>query len=1410
MKRNSIFNILIYFFSGFIAVSAINSYAQENNRIDLSGEWSFMTDRNDEGEQQRWFERRLDDVINLPGSMPEKLKGDDVTVHTQWTGSLYDSSYFFNPAMEKYRADGNVKLPFFLTPAKHYTGVAWYGKEVDIPASWRGRRIVLFLERPHIETTVWVNDRKAGTQNSLCVPHEYDLTSYLQAGKCRISIRVDNRIKEINVGPDSHSVTDQTQGNWNGIVGRMELYATSGAYIDDVQVYPNLSEKSASVRIRIKSDKHKDAEGSITLSAESFNTSETHRVPPVTQPFRLTGGVGEADITLAMGEGMLTWDEFNPALYRLDASFKLGENRGERTVQFGMREFKIQGKWFYVNGNKTMLRGTVENCDFPHTGYAPMDVESWERVFRICRSYGLNHVRFHSYCPPEAAFIAADRVGFYLQPEGPSWPNHGPRLGMGQPIDEYLMEETQRLTKVYGNYASFCMLACGNEPAGRWVEWVTDFVEYWEKTDPRRVYTGASVGNGWQWQPRSQYHVKAGARGLDWATRPPETMTDYRGRIDSVKQPYVSHETGQWCVFPNFDEIRKYTGVNEAKNFEIFRDILNENKMGHLARDFVMASGKLQALCYKHEIEKTLRTPDYAGFQLLALNDYSGQGTALVGLTDVFFEPKEYISAEAMRRFCSPTVPLARIPKFTWTNDETFRADVEAYHFRNEPLKNARVVYVVRDAYGAVVNRGIIKESSGKIRCETVNMPGKTTCETTDIPVGNCTELGKVIIDLNGLKAPARYNLEVRIESESLKDKEYAEAVNDWDFWVYPSAPEISTGDIYITDTLDEKALQVLKNGGKALITAAGKIRYGKDIIQHFTPIFWNTSWFKMRPPHTTGILVNEHHPVFGSFPTEYHSNMQWWELLNRQQVMQFTEFPDDFQPLVQSIDTWFISRKAGMMFEANVLNGRLVMTSMDITSHPDKRIAARQLYKSVLDYMRSDRFRPAATLTPGHIEMLFAKDAPPVNMFTKESPDELRPVSTVTKPKDACYFSFDGNTGLSGYEYQAVTRLYSEEAGYGYDRQMIPEKDGNDPFFFSAAVPDGNYRVTVRLGSASKAGVTTVRGESRRLFAENIPTGKGEFKTFTFVINKRNTLIYPDGERVRIKPREKNKLNWDDKLTFEFNGEAPTVSGILIERMNDAITLFLCGNSTVVDQDNEPWASWGQMIPRFFDAPVSFANYAESGEAANSFIAAGRLKKLLTQMKAGDYIFVEFGHNDQKQKGEGIGAYTSFTASLKTFIREARARGAYPVFVTPTQRRSFDDKGKIKDTHEDYPDAMRKLAREENIPLIDLHAMTRTLYEALGVDKSRKAFVHYPANTWPGQTNALEDNTHFNPYGAYQIAKCVITGLRNLQQQGFQFDFMQYLRDDFIPYSPSMPDSEASFRWTPSPFAEVEKPDGN
>ncbi len=407
----------------------------------------------------------------------------------------------------------------------------------------------------------------------------------------------------------------------------------------------------------------------------------------------------------------------------------------------------------------------------------------------------------------------------------------------------------------------------------------------------------------------------------------------------------------------------------------------------------------------------------------------------------------------------------------------------------------------------------------------------------------------------------------------------------------------------------------------------------------------------------------------------------------------------------------------------------------------------------------------------------------------------------------EAQSFKFDFTTSKKvkeGYTKITPADRYSDEKGYGYDLIASPEEKSTAPFFFSVSVPDGNYLVTAVVGNKRVAGITTVRGESRRLFFENIETKKGELKPCTFVINKRNTHI-SDKEDVRIKPRERHKLNWDDKLTLEFNGDAPQLCELIIERVENIPTIFLCGDSTVVDQDNEPWASWGQMITRFFDAGVSFANYAESGECANTFIAAGRLKKALTQMKAGDYIFMEFSHNDQKQRGPGKGAFYSFMTSLKIFIDEAHARGAHPVLVTPTQRRSFDEKGKIRDTHADFPDAIRWLAAKENIPLIDLHQMTRTLYEAMGVEPSKKAFVHYPAGSYPNQTRPMADNTHFNPYGAYQIAKCIIEGIKKID-----LPILEHLREGYTAYDPAHPDKVEDFKWNDSPFTEVAKPDGN
>lgn len=383
---------------------------------------------------------------------------------------------------------------------------------------------------------------------------------------------------------------------------------------------------------------------------------------------------------------------------------------------------------------------------------------------------------------------------------------------------------------------------------------------------------------------------------------------------------------------------------------------------------------------------------------------------------------------------------------------------------------------------------------------------------------------------------------------------------------------------------------------------------------------------------------------------------------------------------------------------------------------------------------------------------------------------------------------------------------VYSDEVGYGYDILPAPtKKTPNAPFYFSVKVGDGNYRVKVVLGSKQKAGETTVRAEGRRLMVHNVATKKGKTETYEFVVNKRTPRI-DDKTQVRIKEREKDYLTWDDKLTLEFNGDAPVVQSIHIERDDQCPTIYLCGNSTVVDQNNEPWASWGQMITRWFGPEVAVSNHAESGLTARTFLGSGRLDKILTTLKKGDYVVVEFGHNDEKEKKPGDGAWYHYVYNLKIFVDQVRAKGASIIFCTPTQRRMFADDGKsIKNTHGDFPAAMRSVAEREHVPVIDLNGMTTQLYLTMGVEDSKRLLVHYPANSFPGQDKALADNTHFNPFGAYEVAKCVVMGMKQNQ-----LPLVQYLREDWQDFDPAQPDDWQTFKWAPALNADLVKPDGN
>lgn len=428
--------------------------------------------------------------------------------------------------------------------------------------------------------------------------------------------------------------------------------------------------------------------------------------------------------------------------------------------------------------------------------------------------------------------------------------------------------------------------------------------------------------------------------------------------------------------------------------------------------------------------------------------------------------------------------------------------------------------------------------------------------------------------------------------------------------------------------------------------------------------------------------------------------------------------------------------------------------------------------------------------------------------------------VASAAAQSTAPTLKFDFGPGHAALGYRPVppTASYTKETGYGFDFGTTAtgvDRGGKDalkgdfvtsaqPFYFSVNVPEGNYNVTVTLGDLKGASSNFIKAESRRLLLETTATRPGQVVTQTWTINVKNRRIASGGE-VSLKPRELAKLDWDDKLTLEFDGAPSAVVALEITPAPQATTVFLAGNSTVVDQDDEPWAAWGQMLPRFFGPGVAVANHAESGLSLASFLGSHRLEKVLSVMKPGDYLFIEFGHNDQKEKGPNDGPFLAYTERLKLFVNEARKKGGLPVLVTSTSRRSFGAGGRIENSLGDFPAAVRQVAQQENVPLIDLNTMTTKLYEAMGEGKSKKAFVHYPANSYPGQPAPLADNTHFNPYGAYEVARCVVEGMK-----AAKLDLVKYLRPGPLPFDPAQPDALAQWRWPESPRSAVTKPDGN
>lgn len=927
-----------------ILSSGRSSISRPDNEVSLAGKWRFRIDSLNIGEKNGWYNAVLDDQIELPGSMSTNGKGNDISVNTPWTGGIVDSAFFTAPEYAKYRRAGNVKVPFWFQPLKYYSGASWYQKDLIIPKSWTGGRKFLFLERCHWKTTVWVNGEKLGSQNSLGTAHVYDLTKF-KSGKHVLTIRVDNRVRDLDVGINSHSISDHTQGNWNGIVGEIKMIARPGAGIDLVSVYPDVKRKEVKVVTRLFGDFQQVKAGTLKIWAEPIDKKAPK--PEILEKKVWIEDAVNPEVTLVypMGEQPLLWDEFNPNLYRLKVEFSAGKQHRSDTkdLVFGMREITVEGKRMLVNGRPIFLRGTLECAVFPATGYPPMDEKEWEKIFEVCRSYGLNHLRFHSWCPPVAAFNVADRMGFYLQIECGSWASTSTTLGDGKGVDQFIYEESKRIVEAYGNHPSFCMMTYGNEPAGKnYTKYLADFTNYWKQADRRRLYTSAA---GWPVIEESDFHNVPQPRIQVWGAIkenkinkfPPANDYTWSSITDKYNRPAVTHEIGQWCAYPDFKEIDQYTGVLRPKNYELFKDRLDENGLGKLANDFLMASGKLQVLCYKADIEAVLRTRGMAGYQLLGLTDFPGQGTAPVGILNALWENKGYVTSDEFRNYVNETVPLAHFPKMIYLNSEVLRLPAYLFHYGRTNLSGEKPVWEIRNKNGAVYFNGLLPAMSGE--------------------GGTEIRLGDIAQALSSIKQAEMLTLVLKV----------ANFTNSWDFFVYPSSTPVVKPGSLVFDRPDKEMFDALEKGGNVLLTLKQGTLHpdaGGDLHTAFSSIFWNTTWTNKKPMTSLGILCDPGHPALKEYPTQFHSNWQWWDAMTYSNVVMIDKLNKEIEPIVRVIDDWTTARSLGLVFECRVGKGKLLISSIDLSSDLEKRPEARQLLYSLRRYIGSEAFNPRVSVS--------------------------------------------------------------------------------------------------------------------------------------------------------------------------------------------------------------------------------------------------------------------------------------------------------------------------------------------------------------------------------------------------------------------------------------------------------------
>ena len=914
---------------GLVASSALFlaalCHGAAREELSLAGSWQFALDEKAVGFAEKWESREFSDAIDLPGTTDIAGKGGGKIgghvverVHPQLVGSDVAKQMTARP-----------------TRRHPYVGVAWYRREVEFPATWGNRRVTLNFERTKI-LTLFVDGERIGTMHSLSTDQVFELPDRFAVGRHVVTLAVDNRIDTLPVS--GHQVSDDTQTNWNGIIGEMKAVASDKVAIGGVKVFPHVADRTADVEVRIVNRLCEAVAGTVTVvggaqrGVARFADARSGSVVRLRVPF-----APETPL----------WDEFSPSLQTIGVSLDSGACHDETSVRFGFCEFRTRGSQFAVNGKPTFLRGRHDACVWPKTGCPPMDKASWIGYFRKLQEWGLNHVRAHSWCFPRAAFEAADETGFYLQPE---FARFGGKFSTDEMQRLYALAEARRISDAYGNSPSFVMWTFANEPIGHeqpLSEMVAEIRDY----DPRRLYAQASNGDyqsphqhagddfwvtfrscpGRVGNVRGSYAhcdlplggVQLGAAG---------TFGDFSAAVPHSTVPIVGHEVGQYESYPDFREIDKYDGVLRALNFEIFRDRLDKAGMLDLADDFFRASAALQAINYREDVEEALRTPNFGGFQLLDLQDFPGQGTALVGLLNAFMEPKGAVAAERWRDWCAPTVLLARFASYTHNEGDSFSAKVQCAHYGIPDVIEDVVEWRLAGPDGVSLATGSVplKVRRGEVASAD----------------------GDIAFDFPSLGRAAKLSLEMKFRNRPVK--------NAYALWSYPRRTADDMSRKGVAEVRDLEEARRLAAAGRRVLCVLNKTAFPANaaIEGFFATDFWNYAMFrhvcdslKMKPaPGTLGLLVDEKHPALSEFPTSFHSDYQWRELiLNGVNVV--LDGDDRASMIVQGIDNVARNHRLGVIWEERSGGGLLVVSGIDldaVSSLPE----GRQLRHSLLSYL--------------------------------------------------------------------------------------------------------------------------------------------------------------------------------------------------------------------------------------------------------------------------------------------------------------------------------------------------------------------------------------------------------------------------------------------------------------------------